>query len=104
MSIGYVRVCTIFPAYVFSMVYENVSGYLRGFGISTLPAVLTTLGVCGIRFFWVGVVFPASPTFQNIMMVYPVSLSVTAALIVAAALIARPSKTLARRAGEKRAS
>lgn len=104
VSIGYVRVCTIFPAYVFSMVYENVSGYLRGFGISTLPAVLTTLGVCGIRFFWVGAVFPANPTFQNIMMVYPVSLSVTAALIVAAALIARPSKTLARRAGEKRAS
>lgn len=101
VAIGYVRVCTIFPAYVFSMVYENVSGYLRGFGISTLPAALTTLGVCGIRFFWVGVVFPANPTFQNIMLVYPVSLGVTAALIVGAALIARPAKTLGARAAAR---
>lgn len=101
IAVGYIRVCTIFPAYVFSMVYENVSGYLRGFGISTLPAVLTTLGVCGIRFFWVGVVFPADPTFQNIMMVYPVSLGVTAALIVAAALVARPSRSFASAVGER---
>lgn len=101
VAVGYIRVCTIFPAYIFSMVYENVSGYLRGFGISTLPAALTTLGVCGIRFFWVGVVFPANPTFQNIMLVYPVSLGVTAALIVGAALIARPAKTLGARAAAR---
>lgn len=57
IDIAYIRVCTIFPAYVFSMVYENMSGYLRGFGISVLPSVLTAVGVCGARFFWVLVVF-----------------------------------------------
>ena len=91
VDLAYVRVCTIFPAYVFSMVYENMSGYLRGFGISTLPSALTTLGVCGSRFYWVLVVFPANPTFATVMLAYPVSLGVTAALITAALIYCRPA-------------
>lgn len=90
IDIAYVRVCTIFPAYVFSMVYENMSGYLRGFGISLLPSVLTALGVCGARFFWVLVVFPASPTFATVMLAYPVSLGLTALLITGALLYCKP--------------
>ena len=54
--------------------------------------MLTTLGVCGIRFFWVATVFPADPTFQNIMLVYPVSLGVTAMLILAAVAVLRPAR------------
>ena len=37
----------------FSLLYEVMSGYLRGFGISLTPAALTMLGVCGIRISWV---------------------------------------------------
>ena len=92
LDIAYVRVCTIFPAYVFSMIYENMSGYLRGFGISLLPSVLTALGVCGARFFWVLVVFPASPTFATVMLAYPVSLGLTALLITAALLYCKPGR------------
>lgn len=91
LDVAYIRVCTIFPAYVFSMVYENMSGYLRGFGISTLPSVLTALGVCGVRFFWVLVVFPANPTFATVMTAYPVSLGVTALLITGALAYCRPA-------------
>lgn len=91
LDVAYIRVCTIFPAYVFSMVYENMSGYLRGFGISTLPSVLTALGVCGVRFFWVLVVFPANPTFATVMTAYPVSLGVTAALITGVLAYCRPA-------------
>lgn len=39
----------IFTAYIFSMLYELMSGYLRGYGISTVPAILTIIGVCGVR-------------------------------------------------------
>ena len=53
VSIGYIRVCSIFPAYAFSMFYENMSGYLRGFGISLTPALITMICVCGIRFYCV---------------------------------------------------
>ena len=59
------------------MLYEVMSGYLRGFGISMMPAILTTIGVCGIRIAWIQAVFPNSRTFQTIMIAYPVSLSVT---------------------------
>lgn len=45
VSIGYIRVCSIFPAYAFSMFYENMSGYLRGFGISLTPALITMICV-----------------------------------------------------------
>ena len=49
IALGYTRLMTVFTAYFFSMLYEVMSGYLRGFGISLVPALLTMLGVCGVR-------------------------------------------------------
>lgn len=97
VELGYLRMMTIFPAYTFSMAYESMSGYMRGFGISLPPAVLTALGVCGTRLLWVMFVFPQSPTFQTIMAVYPLSLGATTLLIFIALLIVRPSKTFAKK-------
>lgn len=91
INIGYTRLMTVFFAYTFSMLYENMSGYLRGFGISLLPAILTVIGVCGVRLLWIFTVFPAHRTFQTIMLVYPVSLATTAVLIFIALMIRRPS-------------
>jgi len=92
LDIAYVRVCTLFPAYVFSMAYENMSGYLRGFGISALPSALTAIGVCGTRFFWALVVFPAHPTFAAVMLAYPISFGTTALLIAGALAYCRPAQ------------
>ena len=97
ISLGYTRLVLVFSAYMFSMMYEVMSGYLRGFGISLTPAALTTLGVCGIRIFWIAVVFPRNPTFRTIMYVYPISLSTTALLIFLALLWFRPAKKAAAR-------
>lgn len=94
INIGYTRLMTVFFAYTFSMLYENMSGYLRGFGISLLPAILTVIGVCGVRLMWIFTVFPAHRTFQTIMLVYPVSLATTAVLIFIALMIRRPSHKL----------
>lgn len=92
---GYIRLVLIFAAYTFSMLYENMSGYLRGFGISLVPAILTVIGVCAVRIFWIYVVFPSHRTFTTIMLAYPLSLSITALLIFIALMIYRPSKRLA---------
>lgn len=92
INTGYTRLVLIFSAYTFSMLYENMSGYLRGFGLSLVPAILTTIGVCGTRFFWIFVIFPASRTFSTIMKAYPVSLSLTALLIFISMMVYRPSK------------
>lgn len=96
IAIGYIRLATILPAYVFCLIYEILSGYLRGFGISLAPALLTMLGVCGIRIAWVKFVFPTSMTFQTVMWVYPISLGATAMLICGAVLFYRPSRRFAR--------
>lgn len=96
ISTGYVRLVMVFTAYIFTMLYEVMSGYMRGFGISLLPAILTTIGVCGVRIAWIEFVFPLNRTFQTIMAVYPLSLSVTALLIFVALLISRPSHRLSK--------
>lgn len=92
IELGYTRLVLIFIAYLFSMLYEVMSGYLRGFGISTVPAILTILGVCGVRIAWVYAVFPKDRTFHTIMMAYPASLATTAVLIFIALMIYRPSR------------
>lgn len=100
---GYVRMMAIFPAYTFSMAYETMSGYMRGFGISLAPAVLTALGVCGPRFFWVLCVFPKSPTFQTVMQIYPISLGLTCFLIFCVLMYLRPAATAVRGTNRMRA-
>lgn len=94
IELGYTRLLLVFTAYIFSMMYELMSSYLRGFGISLVPALLTILGVCGVRIAWVYGVFPSNRTFRTLMMAYPISLSVTAVLIFIALIVYRPSKKL----------
>lgn len=52
IQIGYTRLIMVFTAYIFSMLYEVMSGYLRGFGISLVPAILTCICICGTRVLW----------------------------------------------------
>lgn len=92
IEVGYMRVSIVISSYFFSMVYEVISGYLRGFGISVAPAIITSLVICGIRFWWIGAVFPADPSFYTIMIVYPISLATNALCMLAVLLIARPAK------------
>ena len=95
IATGYIRLMMIMISHSFSLLYEVMSGYLRGFGISLAPAVLTMLGVCGVRIAWIRFVFPTSPSFRTIMIAYPVSLSITALLVLGALLVYRPSRRFA---------
>ena len=95
IAVGYTRLVMVFSAYTFSMLYEVMSGYLRGFGISLAPALLTVAGVVGVRITWIEFVFPMHRTFETIMIVYPISLAATAVLIGIALLCYRPSKRFA---------
>ena len=78
------------------MTYEMIAGYLRGFGISMVPAVLTMLGVCGVRIVCVYTAFAANQTFDTLLLAYPLSLAVTAALLLGALLFYRPAAELAK--------
>ena len=89
---GYIRLMVIFSAYTFTLSYELMSGYLRGFGISLVPSILTMIGICGTRITWIATVFKTHKSLGYIMAAYPVSLSTTALLILIALLIIKPSK------------
>lgn len=92
IRLGMVRLKFIFMSYIFSTIYDCMSGYMRGFGISLTPALLTIFGVCGTRIIWIYMVFPMSQTFETIMQVYPISLAINMVLILCALIITRPSK------------
>ena len=98
IALGYTRMRLVLLAHVFSLLYNTMSGYLRGFGISLTPAVLTMLGVCGIRIVWVKTVFASLQTFQSVMMVYPISLAATALMIFIALMYYKPSRRFAPKA------
>jgi Na+-driven multidrug efflux pump len=93
IDIGYMRLTYVMIySYLFILTYDVLACYLRGFGISTIPAVLTTVGICVVRILWVFIRFPQNPVFETIMQVYPISLSLTAILMLTATLILRPAK------------
>ena len=87
---GFIRLSILMFSHTFSLFYETLSGYLRGFGISLTPAILTILGVCGIRITWIQLVFPRNPTFRTIIYAFPISLASTALLMLIAVMIYHP--------------
>lgn len=89
---GYIRLCYIFTAYAFSFAQEVLSGYLRGYGVSFIPAACAVLGICGVRLVWIFTVFKKIPSFATVMQVYPISLGVTVFAILAVTLALKPSK------------
>lgn len=95
IAAGQVRLQYIFFAYMFSFAQEALSGYLRGFGVSFIPAACAVIGICGVRLTWIFTVFRRAPSFVTIMQVYPLSLGITTAVILAVTLIVKPSKKYA---------
>lgn len=92
INTGYIRLCYIFFAYIFSFAQEILSGYLRAFGVSFIPAACSVVGICGVRLCWIFTVFRMRPFFATIMQAYPLSLGVTAFMILIIVLLIKPSK------------
>ena len=92
IATGQIRLKYIFFAYLFSFVQEGLSGYLRGFGVSFIPAACAVIGICGVRLTWIFTVFQRAPSFSTIMQVYPLSLGITAAAILIVTLFVKPSQ------------
>ncbi|ERT59183.1 MULTISPECIES: MATE family efflux transporter [Megasphaera] len=57
------------------------AGIMRGYGYSLPPAVLTMIGVCGVRITWIYTIFAWEPTYFTLILAYPVSWTVTGVLM-----------------------
>lgn len=92
IAAGRIRLGYIFFAYIFSFAQESLSGYLRGFGVSFIPAACAVIGICGVRLTWIFTVFRQLRSFTTVMQVYPLSLGITAAVVLVVTLMVKPSK------------
>lgn len=87
IELGRIRLFYLYSAYLFSLLADITSGYLRGFGKSMAPALATLFSVCGVRIVWVYTVFRQFGTFESLLLTYPVSLGLNALVIGVFALM-----------------
>ncbi len=59
-------------------IMDVLSGTLKGLGYAIAPMITSLSCVCGLRFLWVYLVFPALYTPTGLLLSYPVSWSLTA--------------------------
>ena len=77
VEIGTTRILYVVVPEIFAVFIDIFSGSMRGYGYSLMPAIVTLLCICGVRLSWVWLVFPHHPTFETLMIIYPISWAVT---------------------------
>lgn len=70
------------PYYFTFVCVEVLSGAIRGTGDSIKPMIITSLGICGLRFAWILLVVPMFNTIKSVAFCYPVSWSVTSIIFI----------------------
>ncbi len=78
-SFGSIRILFICVPYFLCGLMDVITGILRGMGSSTLPMIITIVGVCGLRILWIYTVFEYWHTLPVLYFSYPLSWFVTAA-------------------------
>ena len=81
IELGMIRITAIVGFEVLNALVDSSSGAMRGYGKSLAPAILSLIGICGLRVVWVYTIFAVEPTFTMLMAVYPVSWIVTSTMI-----------------------
>ena len=92
IAVGMVRLKFILTAEFLNVIIEILSGYMRGFGYSFIPAVVCMIGICGVRISWMYTVFMSRQSFSTLMMAYPLSWAVTGAVLCIAFLYVNRTK------------
>lgn len=70
----------IAPFYAIFSIIENASGSIRGAGVSFQPMMLTIFGTVVLRVAWVFAIMPLDPSLEHLLLVYPVTWVITAAM------------------------
>ena len=89
ISVGMIRLRFVLLSEGINVVIEILSGCMRGYGRSFIPAIVCTAGICGVRIGWVYTGFTRSKTFSNLLIAYPLSWVVTGTALVIAYTIMR---------------
>lgn len=77
IKIGAERLDMIMPFYFFCSLMDVAACQIRGMGKSFEPMIVSLIGACGIRLFWVFVVLPLNHTLMFLYWAYPLSWALT---------------------------
>lgn len=69
--------------------YEVTASGMRGMGWSVLPTIVVVVGSCLLRIVYVFTLFPFIRSFENLMLIYPVTWVVTGTTMIALYFFAR---------------
>ncbi len=78
ISYGVIRLAIVGLFYFLCGAMEVVTGVLRGMGYSLLPTVVSLIGACGFRIFWIATIFRAFKSYEVLLYSYPISWFLTA--------------------------
>lgn len=82
VQIGAHMLSIITPFYVAYVFTEIFSAALRGMGDVIVPMLITTVGVCVLRVFWIVVIAGIYPTMEVVIFNYPVTWIVSGLLFI----------------------
>lgn len=72
----------IVPTWITYLCIEILSGAMRGAGDSLMPTLMTLMGVCLMRVFWVTVVVPRMHQLPVLMLSYPITWVITSCMFI----------------------
>ena len=84
VRLAIVRMRWVISFELINLAIEVFSGSLRGFGYSFIPALISIFGICGFRILWVNTIYKSNPTFDRLLIVYPISWIITSIAIIIA--------------------
>ena len=82
LEIGMSIVRLIVPTWIAYLCIEILAGAMRGAGDTLVPTLMTLVGVCIMRVFWVSVVVPMKHELSVLLLSYPITWAITSVLFV----------------------
>ena len=82
LEIGVSIIHLIVPMWITYICIEILSGAMRGAGESLVPTLMTLVGVCVMRVFWVCVIVPRFHVIRVLLLSYPLTWSITSVLFI----------------------
>lgn len=73
MQAGIYRITMFALTYSLCGMMEVLAFSLRGIGYSILPTIVSLIGACAFRIFWIFTIFPHFNTLSNLIISYPIS-------------------------------
>ena len=86
MHFASVRFHTVLIFQCLASSYEVSGAYMRGLGYSLTPMILTIFGTCVLRLGWVYIFPMIDYSFRTLMIIYPITWTVTGIAVILAAL------------------